>query len=61
VEIVSTEEGMQIDWSEWHEANADSPRIRIRQGPSNIKFERFLQYLKQQSGMLSIVDGIPID
>jgi hypothetical protein len=60
-EIVSTDEGMQIPWSDEHEANADWPKVAIAQPDSNDTSERFPQLSKQYLGIVSIDEGIQID
>jgi hypothetical protein len=51
LEMVSTDEGMQMDLRDRHEANADSPRIESLPPASNSKLDRFLQLLKQNLAM----------
>jgi hypothetical protein len=61
LEKVSTEEGIQIDSSDSHSANAASPKIETLQPGSNVTFERFVQSLKQDSGIVSMDEGMQID
>jgi hypothetical protein len=60
-EIVSTDGAIQIDASDEHARKADSPKTRIAQPGSNDTFERLLQELKQELGIVSTDDGIQID
>jgi hypothetical protein len=60
-EIVSTDEGMQIDRSDEQLANAEWPRTESLQPNWNVKFDRFLQWVKHSSEMLSIEQGMQID
>jgi hypothetical protein len=58
LEIVSIDEGMQIDRSDEHLSNADSPRLAIWQPNSNATFERRSQLQKHRLGSASIDEGI---
>jgi hypothetical protein len=60
-EMVSIDEGIQIDRSDEQCANADSPSVETLQQLSNVKIERFLQLEKQSSAMVVIDEGIQID
>jgi hypothetical protein len=52
---------MQIDVSDSHEKNTDSPRVDSRERLSNITEERFLHMPKQDLEMVSIDAGMEID
>jgi hypothetical protein len=60
-EIVSIDEGIQIDRSDEQNENAYSPRFETLQQLSNVKIERFMQLKKQFLEMISIDAGIQID
>jgi hypothetical protein len=47
LDIVSTDEGIQIDCSDEQEEKADSPRFAILEPDANVKFESCQQLLKQ--------------
>jgi hypothetical protein len=55
------DEGMQIDRSERHDENADSPRLETLHPDSNIKFERREQHAKHSLEIVAIDEGIQID
>jgi hypothetical protein len=61
LEIVSIDEGIQIDCSAEHLSNADSGRFEIWQPCSNAKCEIVWQDLKQELEMSSIDEGMQID
>jgi hypothetical protein len=61
LEIVSIDEGIQIDSSDEQLENADSPRVDTLQPISIVKMERFVQSWKQWLEMVSIDEGIQID
>jgi hypothetical protein len=56
LEIISTDEGIQIDRSDKQFANADAPKVEIWQFESNVTVERLPQNLKPQE-RISLVDG----
>jgi hypothetical protein len=60
-EMVSIDEGIQIDWSDEQFSNADSPRVETLQQLSNVKIERFAQSKKHFLEMVSSDEGIQID
>jgi hypothetical protein len=60
-EIVSIDEGMQIDRSAEQPANANSPRFESREPRSKVKSERFSQSQKQDLEIVSIDEGMQID
>jgi hypothetical protein len=48
-EMASTEDGIQIDFSDEHPTHADSPRIEILQPTSNARKERLVQLEKKDA------------
>jgi hypothetical protein len=60
-EIVSIDEGRQIDSSDEQSENADSPRSESLDPLSNVKVARHSHDLKQELEIVSIEDGIQID
>jgi hypothetical protein len=61
LEIVTIDEGMEIDRSAQQSLNAASSRIETLAPDSNPKFDRFLQDVKQHLEMVSTDEGIVID
>jgi hypothetical protein len=61
LEIVSTDDGMQIDSSDEQEANADLPNIESWQPDSNVTVERLPQFLKQDLEIVLTDEGMQID
>jgi hypothetical protein len=61
VRITSTEDGMQIDSSEWHPRNASSSTSRSFDSGPSLTVRRLLQQSKQASEIISIEDGMQID
>jgi hypothetical protein len=61
LQIVSTDEGIQIDRSDKQFSNANSPRVEIRHPPSNVNVERLRQLAKQHFAIPSIDEGIQIE
>jgi hypothetical protein len=60
-EIVSTREGMQMNWSAEHIENADSPKFEILQAGANAQVESFVQQAKQEGETASVNAGIQMD
>jgi hypothetical protein len=60
-EIVSIDEGREIDRNDEHIANPDSPRIASREPGSNLKSESALQQMKQHLPIISTDDGMQTD
>jgi hypothetical protein len=60
-QIVRIDEGMQIDCSDEHFSNAESPRHETRQRGSNATVKRILQWLKQCEAIVSTEEGMQID
>jgi hypothetical protein len=60
-EIVSIDEGMQIDWSERQSLNAWSPRTETLQPDSKVKAEICSRFLKQHREIISIDEEMQID
>jgi anti-sigma regulatory factor (Ser/Thr protein kinase) len=60
-EIVSIDEGMQIEASDTQFSNADSPRSERHEPGSKVTVERLVQSAKHDLQMLSIDEGIQID
>jgi hypothetical protein len=61
LEIVSIDDGRQIDPSDEHPRNADSPRLETREPGSNVKVESVLQPSKQDFGIASVHEGLQLD
>jgi hypothetical protein len=61
LESLSTDEGIQIDWSDEHCENADSPRSESLQPHSNAAEERALHSLKHDLEIVSTDEGNEID
>jgi hypothetical protein len=61
LEIVATDDGIEIDSSDKHFSNADSPRMAILQPDSNVSCERLLQWLKQDLEIVSTDEGTQMD
>jgi hypothetical protein len=61
LEIVSIDEGMQIDVSDEQFSKADSPRFERREPIAKVKCDRFRQSLKQNREIVSIDEGTQID
>jgi hypothetical protein len=59
--MVSIDEGMQIVRSDEQPSNAESPRVEIRQGDSNVKSERLSQRRKQEPERIAVDEGMQID
>jgi hypothetical protein len=60
-EIISTDEGIQIESSDEQFENADSPRIERREPASKLKSESCSQFEKQAFPSVSTDEGIQID
>jgi hypothetical protein len=60
LESVVSDGGRQIDRSDEHPENADSPSIETLEPASNVKCERSVQFLKQPHEIVSIDAGIQI-
>jgi hypothetical protein len=60
-EIVSIDDGIQIERSDEPRANADWPRIEIRKPRSNVQSESVSQPRKRESQTVSIDEGTEID
>jgi hypothetical protein len=52
---------MQIVRSDEQPKNAESPRVEIRQGDSNLKSDRLRQYPKQEPESIAVDEGMQID
>jgi hypothetical protein len=61
VQILSTDEGTEIDRNEEQYENAKSSRLASLMPALKVTFERLLQWLKQNFEILSIDEGIQID
>jgi hypothetical protein len=59
--MIPIEEGMQIDTSDEHHKNVNSPRTEILQPDSNVKDDRFPQLVKQLPETVSTDEGMQID
>jgi hypothetical protein len=59
--MVSIDAGMQTCPSDEQLKSAQTPRLEQWQSCSNSNSERVLHHLKQESGMISIDEGIQID
>jgi hypothetical protein len=57
-EIVSADEGIQIDSSDVHIRNAHSPMVEILVPDSNAKFQRLLQDAKHDLEIVSMDEGM---
>jgi hypothetical protein len=60
LEIVSIDAGRQIDRSDEHHSNADSPSLTIAEPASNAKCEMLLQDRKHELEIVSIDEGMQI-
>jgi hypothetical protein len=60
-EIVSIDEGKQIDRSDEHQQKANSPIAATREPGSNLKSERALHERKQLAGITSTDEGMQTD
>jgi hypothetical protein len=60
-EIVSIDEGRQIDWSDEQDANASAPKLESLEPDSNVTCESAVQSRKQLLAIVSIDEGIQID
>jgi hypothetical protein len=60
-EMVSTDEGMQIDANDEQSANAHSPRSETRQPLSNVTLRREMQPEKEKEEIVSTDAGLQID
>jgi hypothetical protein len=58
LEIVSIDEGIEIDSRESQYENADLPSLEVVQPASNAKYRSARQYLKHDFEMVSIDEGI---
>jgi hypothetical protein len=61
LEIVSIEEGIQIDSSAEQDEKAPTPRWAILEPGSNLKFASLVQLLKHLTPIVSIDEGREID
>jgi hypothetical protein len=61
LEIVSIDEGRQIDQSEEQWSKADSPRFESREPGSKVKCSRFRQDRKHSWAIVSTEEGMQID
>jgi hypothetical protein len=61
LEIVSIDEGIQIDRTDEQFLNVDSPRIETVQPLSKVNFERFVHFPTQESEIVSVDERIQID
>jgi hypothetical protein len=52
---------MQIVRSDEQPANAEAPRVEIRQGDSKVKSERLSQRTKQEPESTAVDEGMQID
>jgi hypothetical protein len=59
--MVSTDEGMQMDWSAQQFSNAEPPRIETFDPALKLKFESFQQFLKQDLPIAATEEGMQID
>jgi hypothetical protein len=60
-EIVSPDDGIQIDWSDEQFSNAPSPKFETLEPDSNVKVKRGLQLLKQYLPIVPSDEGIQTD
>jgi hypothetical protein len=60
-EIVSIDEGRQMDRSDEQNENADCPRIESLEGVSNVKWKRVWQPLKHDFETISIDAGMQME
>jgi hypothetical protein len=61
LEMVSIDEGIQIERSDWHPPNADSPKIETLEPDSNAKFESEPHPSKQDLEIVCMDEGIQIE
>jgi hypothetical protein len=61
LEMISTDEGREMNSSEKHWANADSLRIEILEPASKLKSESSSQLAKQDLAIVSTDEGIQMD
>jgi hypothetical protein len=60
-QIVSIDDGIQIDSSDTQDPNASSPRVRTLEPHSNVKTDNLVHEQKQPAQIVSMDEGIQID
>jgi hypothetical protein len=61
LEMVSIDEGRQIERSDEQPSNPESATVERAEPRSNVTIKRLLQRPKQSSGIVTIEEGIQID